>query len=87
MSAELDQYTIDDAATKEMRQYIGTNRELWLQEDMHYVGELFKKGEINQLDLIRQYGVLIDLTTGDVLEKSTQQFRDMLHKRSVAYWG
>ncbi len=82
----LDQYEIDMEATQQTREYIRNNRKKWLNEDVNVVYEMYKKGEIDKLDLIRRYGVIVDFANDKVLKKSTQQFREMLHKRSVAYW-
>jgi N-methylhydantoinase B len=37
--------------------------------------------------LIRQYGVIVDWGSGQLLEKTTRQFRDMLKRRTVPYWA
>ena len=63
---ELDQYEIDYEATQKAREFIRKNRKQWLQEDMDKVMDMYKKGEIDQLDLIRRYGVIIDMQTGEV---------------------
>lgn len=73
-------------ATQRAREYIRNNRKKWLNEDIDVVYEMYKKGEIDKLDLIRRYGVIVDFKNDTVLKKSTQQFREMLQKRSVAYW-
>jgi N-methylhydantoinase B len=83
---DLDQYEIDMEATQRAREYIRNNRKKWLNEDINVVYEMYKKGEIDKLDLIRRYGVIVDFKNDTVLKKSTQQFREMLQKRSVAYW-
>lgn len=83
---DLDLYEIDMEATGKAREYIRNNRKKWLKEDPDAVCEKYKKGEIDKLDLIRRYGVLVDFSTGEVLKKSTQQFREMLKKRSAQYW-
>ncbi|OUM88813.1 MAG: methylhydantoinase [Bacillus thermozeamaize] len=83
---DLDQYEIDMEATQRTREYIRNNRKKWLNEDINVVYEMYKKGEIDKLDLIRRYGVIVDFKNDTVLKKSTQQFREMLQKRSVAYW-
>lgn len=87
IDADLDEYEVDEEATKKARGFIRNNRKKWIKEDMHTVHEMYKKGEIDKLDLIRRYGVLVDYTTGALLEKSTEQFRERMHTRSVAYWG
>jgi N-methylhydantoinase B len=86
IDAEIDEYEILEQETLQEREYIRLNRKNWLEEDVHVVHEMYKQGEIDHLDLIRRYGVLIDFATGEVLNRSTEQFREMLQKRSVAYW-
>jgi len=41
---------------------------------------------IDDIDVVRQYGVIMDWGTKEVLPKTTQQFREMLEKRTIAYW-
>lgn len=84
---ELDQYEIDYEATEKAREYIRSHRKQWLQEDVDKVLDMYRRGEIDQLDLIRRYGVIIDMHTDQVLRKTTQQFREMLQKRAAAYWN
>lgn len=86
IDAELDLYEILEDETAKEREYIRKNRKNWLMEDPDVVYELYKNGEIDELDLIRRYGVIIDFATDEVLYKSTSQFREMLQKRSAAYW-
>ncbi|WP_121640190.1 hydantoinase B/oxoprolinase family protein [Virgibacillus sp. Bac330] len=83
---DVDHYEILQEETSSMRNYIRENRKVWLTEDPQNVIIKYRDGIIGKLDLIRQYGVIIDFSTNTVLEKTTQQFREMLHKRSVAYW-
>jgi N-methylhydantoinase B len=39
------------------------------------------------MDLIRQYGVIVDWGSGELLQKTTRQFREMLKCRTVPYWA
>lgn len=83
---ELDLFRIDVNATKLEREYIRENRNKWMSEDLNKVQELYDKGEIDELDLIRRYGVIIDMGNKKILQQSTQQYREMLNKRTVNYW-
>ncbi len=83
---ELDQYDVDLEATKTERDYIRRHRKQWLREDACRAYEFYKQGEIDQLDLLRRYGVIVDWEADRVLEQSTRQFREMMLKRSVACW-
>ena len=39
------------------------------------------------LDLVRHYGVILDWGTGELLPKTTEQFRAMLRRRMAPHWG
>jgi N-methylhydantoinase B len=84
---ELDNYEIDEAATREMRVRIAGQRGDWLREDAHDVAARFRAGELDMLDLIRHYGVIVDWGTGELHENTTRQYRDLLRSRSVAHWA
>lgn len=84
---ELCAYDIDYEATKEKREYIRENREAWLEEDPETVVERYEDGEIDKLDLIRRYGVILDWSDGKLLERTTEQFREMLQERAASEWS
>ncbi|WP_083402250.1 hydantoinase B/oxoprolinase family protein [Bacillus sp. MUM 116] len=83
---DLDQFEIDFEATEQTRNYIREHRKQWLKEDPLVVEEMYCNGEIDKLDVIRQYGVIMDYGTNKVLKKSTAQFRESMKNRSLAYW-
>src|SRR5699024_4538725 len=83
---ELDQFEINEAATKDERDFIRTHRKSWLQEDTKNIYELYQSGKVDKLDLIRRYGVILDYETDSILEKSTAQYRESMEKRTVPYW-
>jgi N-methylhydantoinase B len=39
------------------------------------------------LDLVRHYGVILDWGSGDVLPRTTEQYRELLQRRSASQWG
>lgn len=84
---ELCAYEIDHEATEEKREYIRENREAWLEEDPEAVVEQYEDGEIDKLDLIRRYGVILDWSNGELLERTTEQFREMLQERAASEWS
>jgi len=55
-------------------------------DDAEVIARRYRAGELDQLDLIRQYGVIVDWGTGDLLEHTTRQTRDLMHKRAAAFW-
>jgi N-methylhydantoinase B len=87
VDSDLCQYEVDLAATEKERDRIDLARTGWLNEDANKIAERYRKGELNALDLIRQYGVIVDWGSGKLLENTTRQFREMLKRRTVPYWA
>jgi len=87
IDADLDAYEVDEAATAARRSEIRAARLGWLQEDPQAIAERYRRGELSELDLIRQYGVIVDWGTGELFPRTTHQFRDLLRKRAAAHWG
>jgi N-methylhydantoinase B len=83
---ELCEYKIDHEATENQREYIRNNREEWLREDPEDVVTRYRDGELDKLDLIRQYGVILDWSTNELLHQTTEQFREMLEQRAESEW-
>lgn len=81
------EYTIDQEATENQRKHIRENRSGWLREDPEIVADQYRAGELSELDLIRRYGVIVEWDTGELLERTTEQFRSMLKERSAAGWN
>lgn len=84
---DIDAFTIDVAATVRERDYIRKNRYQWLETDLLEVEHLYNTGEINQMDVVRRYGVIMDYKTNKALPISTKQYRESMKKRSLAYWS
>jgi N-methylhydantoinase B len=84
---DLCAYEIDVEATKHERANIRNARLGWIEEDPESVAVRFRAGELDAMDLVRRYAVLLDWGTGELLPKSTAQFRDMFHRRSAAHWA
>ena len=80
------EYEIDRDATENARAHIRDNRVAWLREDPHEVAARYRTGELDELDLVRRYGVILDWSTGELLERTTEQFREMLDRRARAEW-
>jgi N-methylhydantoinase B len=84
---EICEYEIDHDATEEKRAYIRANREDWLSADPEDVVERYENGELDRLDLIRRYGVILDWGSDELLENTTEQFREMLRDRAASDWS
>jgi N-methylhydantoinase B len=83
---ELAEYEVDEAATVAERARIRSARKGWLVADPETVAARYRAGELDMLDLVRHYGVLLNWETGELLPKSTEQHREMMQKRSAAFW-
>jgi N-methylhydantoinase B len=77
---------VDEAATASERALIRANRASWLDEDAEVVAERYRAGELEVLDLVRRYGVIVDWATGELLPRTTRDFRGMLKRRAGAWW-
>jgi N-methylhydantoinase B len=84
---DLAEYAVDEAATQAERARIRAARRGWLAEEPEDVAHRFHAGELDALDLVRHYAVILDWDTGQVLPNSTAQFREMHGKRAAAYWA
>lgn len=79
-------YEVDEAATEAERRAIRDQRSGWLATDPQEVAAKYRAGEIDTLDVVRRYAVILDWDTGDLLPVSTGQFREMFHKRTASKW-
>jgi N-methylhydantoinase B len=83
---ELDEYEVDRAATEREREHIRAERSTWLEEDAAQIASRYRDGELDVFDLIRQYGVIVDWGTGELLPRTTTMFRAMLRRRAAGHW-
>jgi N-methylhydantoinase B len=86
VDADLCEYKLDEQATLAERARIASHRKEWLNEDAAKIAALYRAKKLNMLDLIRQYGVIVDWGSGELLPKTTAEFREMLKRRTVPYW-
>ncbi len=84
---EICEYEIDAEATKKERERIRAERNGWIATPPEEVAALFQAGKINALDAVRRYAVILDWDKGTLLPKSTEQFREMYHKRTASCWA
>lgn len=84
---EICEYEIDAEATKKERERIRAERAGWLETAPEDVAAMFREGRINALDAVRRYAVILDWDKGTLLPKSTEQFREMFHKRTASCWA
>jgi N-methylhydantoinase B len=86
VDAELARYELDAEGTKRARDEIRGARRGWLSEDPEGVAERYRSGELDVFDVIRRHGVILDWGTGELLERTTEQFREMLERRAARHW-
>src|SRR5262245_51833228 len=86
LNAELGRYEIDIDGTDSERKRLREERFDWLAADAELVAGRFRSGELTVHDLVRQYGVILDWGTGQLLPKTTEQFRAMLRRRAASHW-
>jgi N-methylhydantoinase B len=87
IDAEIDEWRIDLLATERERARIRAERASWLNEDAEQVAERLRRKEITISDAIRRYGVICDWDTGELLARSTEQFREALRLRARVVAG
>jgi N-methylhydantoinase B len=86
LDVELGEYEIDEEETPRERDRIRAERHAWLEEDPETVAARYRDGELGILDLVRHYGVILEWGTGELLQKTTEQYRAMLKRRMVGHW-
>jgi N-methylhydantoinase B len=86
IDAELCEFEVDREQSERERQRIRAERESWLEMDPELLAHKYRAGELDMLDLIRQYGVILNWGTGELLPKTTAGFRAMLKRRTVPHW-
>lgn len=86
IDADLNAYEVDEAASLEERQKIASIRHERLDEDPEAIAAKYRDKTLDAMDLIRQYGVIVDWGTGALLPKTTAEFRSMLKRRTAVYW-
>ena len=83
---DLAEYEVDEAATQGERAAIRAARQGWLAEEPVQVAASYRAGKIDVMDVLRRYGVLLNWGTGELLPRSTEQFRAAMRRRAAAHW-
>ena len=87
IDVDLAKFEVNREATKAARAEIAAVRRAWLEEDPESVARRYREGEFDEFDLVRRYGVIVDWGSGELLPKTTEEFRIMMRKRSAAHWA
>lgn len=82
-------FSVDLEATSALRTAQRQSRKDKFSLPPSGVRQLFLDGAIDELDLVRHYGVILDFTQEDtpVLAHTTEQFRQSLRQRSLSHWS
>jgi N-methylhydantoinase B len=87
LDAELSAYEVDAAATEAARTRLRAERRSGLEADPGEIAARYRAGELDALDLVRRYGVIVDWGSGELLPSTTETFRESLRRRAAASWG
>ena len=87
VDGDLCKYEVEEAETAKLREHIRENRVAWARSDPEEIAEKYRRGEINSMDAVRRYAVILDWETGDPLPKTIAQFRESFERRSVGHWS
>jgi N-methylhydantoinase B len=82
-----EELAVDAEATDRERERIRGERLGWLEEDAEEVARRYRAGELDVLDLVRQYAVIVDWGTGELFPQTTEQFRGLVKRRAAAHWA
>ncbi len=86
LDADLAEYRLDDTGTRKLRAEQRETRAAKLDEDPETIAERFRAGELDTFDLVRHYGVVLDWGTAELLPRTTEQYRELLRRRSLEHW-
>ena len=78
---------IQTSETPAGKREIAKARRSWLAEDPEAVAERYRMGEINSMDMVRRYAVIVDWGSGELMPKSTKQFRESTRMRTADHWN
>lgn len=81
IDARRGDYRIDSSATLELREQLKNESTTRLEEDPETVARRFRDGELDVLDLVRHYGVIVDWGNGQLLPRTTATYRKLLKER------
>lgn len=80
---EIDEWRIDESATRERRASMRAARAGWLAEDAEAVAARLRAGEIGVAEAVRRHGVICDWDTGALLPRTTARFRAAMLARGA----
>ncbi len=86
-SGGAERWAVDVEATARLRSDIRAERRRWLEVDAETVARRYRMGEVDTLDCLRQYGVILDWGSGELLARTTEQNRELMQRRAAEHWN
>ena len=87
VDVELAEYRVDADATEKLRaEQRQSARAPGSTRTPRTWRARFRDGDLDVLDLVRHYGVILDWGSGEVLPRTTKQYRELLQRRSASAW-
>jgi N-methylhydantoinase B len=83
---QLAHYEVDDDATAAERARIRRERKGWLSADPEDVARRYREGELDVLDVVRRYGVILDWGAGELLARTTATYREAVLADAARQW-
>ena len=76
-------YRVNTSATAALREQARSLNKTRLEQDPESIASRFRDGELDVLDLVRHYGVIVDWGNGKLLPRTTATYRNLLRERSL----
>jgi N-methylhydantoinase B len=87
LDADLASYEVDAEATGHERERIRAERATWLTEDPEEIASRYRAGELEMLDVVRRYGVILDWGTGELFPRTTATYREAVFAATARQWS
>ena len=84
---DLCEYEVDAAATEKARAEIRAQRRGWLEEEPETVAAKYRAGEIDAMDAVRRYGVILDWGSGELHAEVDRAIPRAVPVRSLGHWS
>ncbi|MFT7459253.1 MAG: N-methylhydantoinase B [Planctomycetota bacterium] len=82
IDARRGDYRVNEDATILQRERLRNERQSRFVEDPESIAERFRNGDLDVLDLVRHYGVIVDWGNGVLLPRTTATYRELLIDRA-----
>ncbi|MFE2998740.1 hydantoinase B/oxoprolinase family protein [Nocardia sp. NPDC059246] len=87
VDVDLAMYEVDVDATARERAALRAIRRSWLTTDPEDIAARYRIGELDVLDVVRRYGVILDWGTGELLARTTETYREAVSAEAARQWS